>query len=112
MDRGRTEAIWKTVALLVLGTLGVSHGLDGLLELSGLRERSALAEFDAALAEAGGKAFWLALLCIGLALDALRRPEPSTRMMGEEARLRARPWLVAVSVALLLASLLVIAVLA
>jgi len=52
------------------------------------------------------------LLCIGLALDALRRPEPSTRMMGEEARLRARPWLVAVSVALLLASLLVDVVLA
>jgi len=55
------------LALLVLGTLGVSHGLDGLLELSGLHERSALAEFDAALAGAGGKAFWLALLGIGLA---------------------------------------------
>jgi signal transduction histidine kinase len=52
------------------------------------------------------------LLCIGLALDALRRPEPSTRMMGEEARLRARPWLMAVSIALLLASLLVDVVLA
>jgi signal transduction histidine kinase len=52
------------------------------------------------------------LLCIGLALDALRRPEPSTRMMGDEARLRARPWLMAVSIALLLASLLVDAVLA
>jgi len=52
------------------------------------------------------------LLCIGLALDALRRPEPSTRMMGDEARLRARPWLVAVSIALLLASLLVDVVLA
>jgi membrane protease YdiL (CAAX protease family) len=45
----------------------VSHGLDGLLELSGLRERSALADFDAALAGAGGSAFWLALLGIGLA---------------------------------------------
>jgi signal transduction histidine kinase len=52
------------------------------------------------------------LLCIGLALDALRRPEPSNRMMGEEARLRARPWLMAVSIALLLASLLVDVVLA
>lgn len=57
------------LALLVLGTLGVSHGLDGLLELSGLREQSAaLVEFDAALAGAGGgRAFWLALLGIGLA---------------------------------------------
>ena len=55
------------LALLVLGTLGMSHGLDGLLELSGLREQSALLEFDAALAGAGGRAFWLALLGIGLA---------------------------------------------
>lgn len=55
------------LALLVLGTLGVSHGLDGLLELSGLRERSALVEFDAVLAGAEGRAFWLALLGIGLA---------------------------------------------
>jgi len=52
------------------------------------------------------------LLCIGLSLDALRRPEPSTRMMGDLARLRARPWLIAVSLTLLLASLLVIVVLA
>jgi membrane protease YdiL (CAAX protease family) len=57
----------SSLALLVLGTLGVSHGLDGLLDLSGLRERSALVEFDAALAGAEGKAFWLALLGIGLA---------------------------------------------
>jgi signal transduction histidine kinase len=52
------------------------------------------------------------LLCIGLSLDALVRPEPSNRMMGDLARLRARPWLVAVSIALLLASLLVVVVLA
>jgi signal transduction histidine kinase len=50
------------------------------------------------------------LLCLGLALDALRRPEPSTRMMGELARLRARPWLMAVTIALLLAGLLVVVV--
>lgn len=55
------------VALLVVGALGVSHGLDGILELSGLRERSALAKFDATLAGAQGGAFWLALLGIGLA---------------------------------------------
>jgi signal transduction histidine kinase len=50
------------------------------------------------------------LLCLGLALDALRCPEPSTRMMGELARLRARPWLMAVTIALLLAGLLVVVV--
>ncbi len=47
------------------------------------------------------------VLCIGLSLDALRYPGPSARMMGDLARRRARPWLVATSVALLLVSLLV-----
>lgn len=51
------------------------------------------------------------ILCIGLSLDALRRPGPVRRAMGEVARQRARPWLTAVSLTLLLVSLLVIAVL-
>jgi signal transduction histidine kinase len=52
------------------------------------------------------------LLCIGLSLDVLRRPEPSPRPMGDLARRRARPWLMGVSIALLLASLLVATVMA
>ena len=47
------------------------------------------------------------VLCIVLSLDALRHPEPSARVMGDLARRRARPWLMAASVVLLLASLLV-----
>jgi signal transduction histidine kinase len=47
------------------------------------------------------------VLCLSLSLDALRRPGPSSRVMGDLARRRARPWLVAASVALLAASLLV-----
>jgi signal transduction histidine kinase len=47
------------------------------------------------------------LLCIGLSLDVLRRPNPSGRLMGDLARRRARPWLTGASVALLLVSLLV-----
>lgn len=47
------------------------------------------------------------VLCMGLSLDALRRPGPSARVMGDLARRRAHPWLVAASVALLLAGLLV-----
>jgi signal transduction histidine kinase len=47
------------------------------------------------------------VLCIVLSLDALRRPGPSMRMMGVLARQRARPWLMAVSLILLLVSLLV-----
>jgi signal transduction histidine kinase len=47
------------------------------------------------------------VLCIVLSLDALRHPGPSARVMGDLARRRARPWLMAASVVLLLASLLV-----
>lgn len=47
------------------------------------------------------------VLCIGLSLDALRHPAPSGRVMGDLARRRARPWLMAASLILLLVSLLV-----
>lgn len=47
------------------------------------------------------------LTCIGLSLEALLRPGQSGRMMGQLARQRARPWLVAASLALLAVSLLV-----
>ncbi|MEZ4861971.1 MAG: hypothetical protein R3C14_11705 [Caldilineaceae bacterium] len=47
------------------------------------------------------------LLCIGLSLGALRSPMPSGRMMGDLARRRARPWLVAASSLMLVVSLLV-----
>ncbi|MBN1137932.1 MAG: hypothetical protein JXM73_15185, partial [Anaerolineae bacterium] len=48
------------------------------------------------------------VLCIGLSLDALRRPEPSVRVMGDLARHRARPWLVGASGVLLAVSMLVV----
>ncbi len=47
------------------------------------------------------------VLCIGLSLDAVRRPGPSRRAMGNLARQRARPWLAAASVALLIVSFVV-----
>ena len=47
------------------------------------------------------------LLCIGLSLNALRTPMPSGRMMGDLARRRARPWLIAASSLLLVVSFLV-----
>lgn len=48
------------------------------------------------------------VLCIALSLDALRRPVPSGRVMGDIARRRARPWLMSTSGVLLLMSLIVI----
>jgi membrane protease YdiL (CAAX protease family) len=62
---GRLSA--RALASLALGTLALSHGLDALLELSGLRERSALADLERSLADASGAGLWLALLGIGLA---------------------------------------------
>ena len=47
------------------------------------------------------------ILCILLSMDALRRPGPSARVMGELARQRARPWLAATALVLLSVSLLV-----
>ena len=44
-------------------------------------------------------------LCIVLALIALRNPAASDRFMGDEARRRARPWLIAASLIMLLVTL-------
>lgn len=53
-------------ALLVLGTLGISSALDGLLELTGLRARSALVEIDDAVAGASGASLVVAFLALGV----------------------------------------------
>jgi signal transduction histidine kinase len=47
------------------------------------------------------------ILCILLALDAILRPGPTARLLGDEARRRARPWLTASTLVLLVVSLLV-----
>ncbi len=47
------------------------------------------------------------ILCIALSIDALLRPEPADRLMGDLARGRARPWLLATAVVLLVVSVLV-----
>ncbi|MBV9865841.1 MAG: hypothetical protein JO316_10845 [Abitibacteriaceae bacterium] len=47
------------------------------------------------------------LLCLVLSIDALYRPGPTSRMMGDIARRRARPWLLASSLVQLVISLLV-----
>jgi len=51
------------------------------------------------------------ILCVSLSLDTLQHPGPSERVMGELARTRAQPWLIATSIILLLVSLLVAVVL-
>ncbi len=59
---------------------------------------------------AAGYALYL-VACFGLALDALLRPGPTQRTMGDQARRRARGWLIGASLLLSAVSLLVIVVL-
>jgi hypothetical protein len=47
------------------------------------------------------------LLCILLALNAILHPGPTARLLGDEARRRARPWLTASTLVLLVVSLIV-----
>lgn len=51
------------------------------------------------------------ILCILLALNAILHPGPTARILGDEARRRARPWLTASTLVLLLVSLIVALVL-
>jgi signal transduction histidine kinase len=93
-------------------------GLLGILAIVSLLVGNPLPSYEEVLRNGRGmvaNGSWnLALLyplystcCIALALYALRRPAPSERFMGDQARQRARPWLVAASVVLLAVSLAV-----
>lgn len=46
-------------------------------------------------------------LCIALSIDALAKPQPSTRVMGDLARRRARTWLFSAAMILLIVGLMV-----
>ena len=55
------------VFALAVGTLALSHGLDGVLQLTDLRGESVIADLDAELAGARGRVLALSLVGIGLA---------------------------------------------
>ena len=97
-----------TVTLLVIGLMTLALGVVLLAvpspELTSLRLFIRWSIAGIPLLALGYSVY--AVLCIGLSLDALRRPEPSQRVMGSLARRRAHPWLVATAVALLVVSLL------
>lgn len=65
LRRGRLGS--PPLGLLVIGTLALSHGLDGVIELADLREQSSLAHLDTVLAGIRGRPLALALLGIGIA---------------------------------------------
>lgn len=104
---------WLVVGLLLSGLGGLAIGILLLAipspELINLRLflRWSVAGIPfLALAYSG-----YVVLCITLSLDALRRPGPTPRLMGNEARQRARPYLIGASLALFVVSLLVASVL-
>jgi membrane protease YdiL (CAAX protease family) len=57
----------REVSLLMLGTLAASFALDGLLDLSGLKQESALADFERLIAGVHGSELPLAVLAFVLA---------------------------------------------
>jgi signal transduction histidine kinase len=100
------------LALMTAAVLGVSlvtNPLPGIGQLA-LLESGALQPSTGAYTLAVVYPVFI-MCCIGLALDALLRPGPTVRIMGQLARQRARPWLAAASGVLLLVSLLVAGVL-
>lgn len=116
---GRSNAIYRRhrlwLWLLGLTTLAL---LVGFFKANPLPSLDQIALAGPGFYRPSPGAFFLGLLyppymlsCIGLALDALLRPGPTVRMMGQLARQRARPWLAAACGVLLLVSLLVSAIL-
>lgn len=65
LRRGRLSP--GQTALLILGTLGASLALDGVLDLTGLKEHSTLGEFAHRIAGVRGPTLLLSALAFGLA---------------------------------------------
>jgi signal transduction histidine kinase len=110
-DLRRRQRPWLGLALLLL-VLGLLALILGFYLLATPRSLLAQVRLYFRWSIAGvpllalGYSLYI-ILCTALSLDALRRPGPSARVMGQLARRRARPWLAAASVALLLVGLLV-----
>ena len=100
---------WLTIATLIAGLISITVGIVLLntprADLVQLRLFVRWSIAGIPLLAVGYSIY--VVMCIALSLDALRRPGPSLRVMGDLARQRARPWLAAVSVILLLVSFLV-----
>src|SRR5574341_49790 len=107
----RRHVMWLIVlavmAAIILGLILFGHPLPSFTEIAALDLSTSLT--------AGGIPVLFVLfpiftvLCIGLSLDALWRPAPSERLMGDLARQRTRPWLMAAATLLLLVGGLVAA---
>jgi len=99
------------ITVVLMGTLIVFNPVPSFLSIAAPRFASQTIK-PASLLWVLAYSVYL-LLCLGLALDALRRPGPTARMeVGHAARHRARPWLIATSLVLLFVCLMVASVVA
>jgi hypothetical protein len=109
----RRQRRWLLATLLLLGAgliVVIIYANPVPTVLSTLSLKIVLTGIGGTPLLAAGYGVYL-VTCIGLSFDALFRPGPSSRVMGELARQRARGWLIVASFLFLLVSLLVIAVL-
>lgn len=99
-----------TLAAFVIGSLGAAAMVllvvaNPLPSYSEVVQRAPVAVYSVAGVPAAVLIYpAFSVLCIVLALVALRRPSASQRFMGNLGRMRARPWLVGASFALLVVS--------
>lgn len=98
-------AFLSFTAILMVGMFLVANPLPSFGDLAHLKLRASPAIFGIPLLILIYPPF--ILICIALSIDALLRPGPTMRVMGQLARQRARPWLAAASGMLLLVCLLV-----
>lgn len=105
----RTRRSWLglTVLLVValVALLVLAYSLPSFAEIT--QRKIAAVPIAGSLPLLGALFPLYIILCIALALDALIRPGPSERAMGDLARCRARPWLIGTSLVLLAVSMIV-----
>ncbi|MGW8250743.1 MAG: sensor histidine kinase [Anaerolineales bacterium] len=99
--------------LLLVGLLVFANPLPSLGNLTNDRLSPSATTFSAPVASVAGLPVLIlvyplyTLFCMVLSIDALRHPQVSGRLMGELARRRARRWLSATALVLLVVGLLV-----
>ncbi|MGB1250484.1 MAG: sensor histidine kinase [Candidatus Promineifilaceae bacterium] len=105
--RQRHQLIFRMIFLGMFGGLGllVAKGYRTITVFELLEHITNLTVFDIPLDAWGYIAY--VVFCVVVSLDAISRPAPSERLMGDQARLKARPWLIGASVVFLITSIAV-----
>jgi Histidine kinase-, DNA gyrase B-, and HSP90-like ATPase len=106
LESGRHRGWLLTVTLLGLSAVALLALSDPLPTYQAIVDRTPVTVFSLAGIPVVVLVYPVySMLCFTLSFSALRRPAASGRFMGDLARRRARPWLVAASLVLLVVSL-------